>query len=54
MNEFTEAEIKELTAFYHSELGKKLAQKQLYLSQKTMMLSQTWGVEVQSIAQKYN
>lgn len=54
MNEFTEAEIKELTAFYHSDLGKKLAEKQLGLSQKAMMLSQTWGMEVQSIAQKYN
>ncbi|MBU3820676.1 DUF2059 domain-containing protein [Flavobacteriaceae bacterium XHP0103] len=54
MNEFTEAEIEELTAFYHSDLGKKLAQKQLGLSQKAMMLSQTWGMEVQGIAQKYN
>lgn len=54
MNEFTEAEIKELSAFYHSDLGKKLAEKQLGLSQKAMMLSQNWGMEVQSIAQKYN
>ena len=54
MSEFTQDEIQELVAFYHSDLGKKLAKKQLDLSQKGMMLGQTWGMEVQAIAQKYN
>ena len=53
MSEFTRDEIKELVAFYHSDLGKKLAEKQLSLSQKGMMLGQNWGMEIQSIAQKY-
>lgn|SRR5690606_8320110 len=54
MTEFTQTEIKELVAFYHTDLGKKLAEKQLSLTQKGMMLGQTWGMELQGIAQKYN
>lgn len=54
MTEFTQSEIKELIAFYHTDLGKKLAVKQLSLTQKGMMLGQTWGMELQGIAQKYN
>ncbi|TWO33961.1 DUF2059 domain-containing protein [Seonamhaeicola sediminis] len=53
MEEFTQDEIKELTAFYNTDLGKKLAKKQLGLAQKSMMAGQTWGMEVQAIAQKY-
>lgn len=54
MTEFTQDEIKELVAFYNTDLGKKLAEKQLGLSQKAMMFGQSWGMEVQGIAQKYN
>lgn len=54
MTEFTQDEIKELVAFYNTHLGKKLAEKQLGLSQKAMMFGQSWGMEVQGIAQKYN
>tara|TARA_R110002050_G_scaffold293182_1_gene449365 strand:+ start:38743 stop:39150 length:408 start_codon:yes stop_codon:yes gene_type:complete len=54
MAEFTQDEIKELVAFYHTDLGKKLAEKQLGLTQKAMMFGQSWGMEVQTIAQKYN
>lgn len=54
MAEFTQSEIKELVAFYHTELGEKLAEKQLSLTQKGMMFGQSWGMEVQAIAQKYN
>ena len=54
MNEFTQSEIKELVAFYHTDLGKKLAEKQLGLTQKAMGLGQAWGMEVSQIAQKYN
>ena len=54
MEEFTHKEIKELIAFYKTDLGKKLAEKQLGLMQKAMMAGQTWGMEVQAIAQKYN
>jgi hypothetical protein len=54
MAEFTQDEIKGLVAFYNTDLGKKLAEKQLGLTQKAMMFGQSWGMEVQSIAQKYN
>ncbi|MDD7885898.1 DUF2059 domain-containing protein [Flavivirga sp. 57AJ16] len=54
MAEFTQDEIKELVAFYNTDLGKKLSEKQLSLTQKAMMFGQSWGMEVQGIAQKYN
>tara|TARA_R110002049_G_scaffold51245_1_gene145038 strand:- start:2392 stop:2802 length:411 start_codon:yes stop_codon:yes gene_type:complete len=54
MAEFTQDEIKELVAFYKTDLGKKLAEKQLGLTQKAMMFGQSWGMAVQGIAQKYN
>ncbi|NJX14058.1 DUF2059 domain-containing protein [Tamlana crocina] len=53
MAEFTHEEIKKLAAFYNTDLGKKLAKKQLGLTQKAMAFGQTWGMEVQGIAQKY-
>ncbi len=53
MEEFTEAEIKELVKFYNSDLGKKMASKQMMLMQKGMALGQNWGMELQQIAQKY-
>ena len=54
MAEFTQDEIKELIAFYNTDLGRKLAEKQLDLTQKAMKYGQSWGMEVQNIAQKYN
>jgi hypothetical protein len=54
MEEFTQSEIKELVVFYHTDLGKKLATKQLGLTQRAMAFGQSWGMEVSQIAQKYN
>lgn len=54
MGEFTRDEIQELLKFYKSDIGKKLAEKQLTLTQKGMMMGQSWGMKVQGIAQKYN
>ena len=53
MAEFTQDEIKQLVAFYHTNLGKKLANKQLSLTQKAMSFGQSWAMEVQAIAQKH-
>lgn len=53
MKEFTHSEVKELVAFYNTDLGKKLATKQVVISQQGMALGQNWGFEVQGIAQKY-
>lgn len=54
MTEFTQPEIEELVKFYHTDLGKKLASKQLNLAQRGMAMGQSWGIEVQGIAAKYN
>ena len=54
MQEFTQDEIKELIVFYKTDLGEKLAKKQLGLTQQAMMFGQSWGMEVQAIAQKYS
>ena len=54
MKEFSENEINELMAFYKTDLGKKLANKQVSLSQQGMILGQSWGMEVQQIAQKFS
>ena len=54
MAEFTQDEIRELVAFYNTDLGKKLAEKQVGLAQKSMYFGQSWGMEVSEIAQKYN
>ena len=51
--EFTDAELDELIKFYDTELGKKLSEKQYLISQKAMMIGQTWGMQVGAIAQKY-
>ena len=53
MGEFTHDEIQELVVFYKTDLGKKLAEKQFGLGQKAMTFGQSWGLEVQKIAQKY-
>ena len=53
MAEFTPGEIEQLVGFYESELGKKLAGKQMELSQKAIGLGQSWGMQIQAIAQKY-
>ncbi len=54
MQEFTQDEIGELIGFYSSDLGKKVADKQLGLSQQIMQIGQSWGMNVQQIAQKYS
>lgn len=54
MQDFTNNEIKELAKFYKTPLGKKLANKQLGLTQNMMGIGQSWAIEVQEIAQKYS
>jgi len=51
--EFTENEIDGLLEFYKTDLGKKLSVKQNLISQKAMMVGQSWGMKVGQIAQKY-
>lgn len=51
--EFTEEEIDGLLKFYETDLGKKLSVKQNLISQKAMMIGQSWGMKIGQIAQKY-
>lgn len=53
MEEFTHEELKELVAFYNTNLGKKFASKQTVISQKAMSLGVSWGNEVELISKKY-
>ena len=53
MKEFTRDDIKQLVAFYDTDLGKKLAANQMKMAQEGMMLAQSWMSKVQAIAQKY-
>ena len=53
ITEFTHEEVKELLKFYDSDLGKKMASKQMLITQKSMVLGRNWGMEVQAIAQKH-
>jgi hypothetical protein len=40
---FTAAEIREVTAFYHSPVGQKLLEKMPVISQESMAIGQKWG-----------
>jgi uncharacterized protein len=40
---FTAAEIREVTTFYHSPVGQKLLEKMPVISQESMMIGQKWG-----------
>lgn len=53
VEEFTHDEIKEILAFYETPVGKKMAEKAMTLSQKGMLLGQQWGMNLHSLAQKY-
>lgn len=53
MEEFTQEDVKELVAFYKTDLGQKLASKQGLLAQKGMSAGQKWGMGLSQIAQKY-
>jgi len=45
---FTHEDVKELISFYESPIGKKLTAKTPLLTQESMQLSQTWGMNLMS------
>ncbi|WBL26914.1 DUF2059 domain-containing protein [Zunongwangia sp. HGR-M22] len=51
--EFTEAEIDEILAFYDTSVGKKMVATTPKVMQKAMTVGQQWGMELQSIMAKY-
>ena len=51
--QLTVAELDELTAFYHSPIGKKFAEKSPLIMQGAMQAGQQWGMKIgQQIAEK--
>ncbi len=49
---FTEQDINGLIAFYKTTLGKKLLEKQPLIIQDSMIASQQWGQEMNTLLQK--
>lgn len=54
MQEFTHEEIKDMISFYETPTGKKMAEKSVAVTMKTMQLSQTWFMALQQMAQKHS
>jgi hypothetical protein len=53
MAEFTHDEIKQILAFYDSDLGKKVASKTGELMEKASVAGEQWGLDLQMIMSKY-
>ena len=51
--EFTEAELDEILAFYDTPVGKKMVETTPKVMEKAMTVGQQWGMELQSIMAKY-
>lgn len=50
---FTHDEIKGIIAFYQTEVGKKLAQKSVVLTQESMAIAQLWSMQLGQSIQEY-
>lgn len=53
MENFTEAEIDQILAFYDTPVGKKMVKVTPQLTKKGMEIGQQWGQELQPIMMKY-
>lgn len=51
--EFTHNDVKQMLAFYDSEIGKKLASKQKAIVEKSAIAGEQWGLDLQVIMMKY-
>lgn len=51
--EFTHDDIKQMLAFYNSEIGKKLASKQKDIVERSAVAGEQWGLDLQMIMMKY-
>ena len=51
--EFTEAEIDKILAFYNTPVGEKMREVTPELTRKGMQIGQQWGQELQPIMMKY-
>ncbi|HUH51757.1 MAG TPA: DUF2059 domain-containing protein [Flavobacterium sp.] len=53
MEEFTHKDIKQILAFYESEVGKKLSAKQGIMYDKAEQAGEHWGLDLQMVMMKY-
>ncbi len=53
MKEFTPQELKEMINFYESPVGKKLTSKYDVIYEKSQVIGQEWGTDLQAIMMKY-
>ncbi len=53
MEEFTHQDIKQILAFYESEVGRKLSDKQAILYDKAEQAGEHWGLDLQLVMMKY-
>lgn len=53
MENFSEAEIDQILAFYHTPIGEKMVAITPELTRKGMEIGQQWGQELQPIMMKY-
>lgn len=53
MEEFTHKDIKQILAFYESEVGRKLSAKQAILYDKAEQAGEHWGLDLQLVMMKY-
>lgn len=53
MEQFTEAEIDQILAFYHTPVGEKMVEVTPEVTKKGMEIGQQWGQELQPIMMKY-
>ncbi|MFC6860177.1 DUF2059 domain-containing protein [Zunongwangia atlantica] len=51
--QFTEAELDEILAFYDTPVGKKMVATTPKVMEKAMTVGQQWGMELQSLVAKY-
>ncbi len=53
MDTYTKEDIKAMTVFYNSPVGKKIAQTQDQLSEKSQEATKEWGQGLQAMVMKY-
>lgn len=50
---YSEAEIDAILAFYDTPVGKKMIAQTPHITQKSMEIGQTWGMQLQPLLMKY-
>ncbi len=54
MESFTEAELDQILAFYATPVGQKMTAELPVITEKSMQIGQTWGMQLQPLMAKYS